>query len=211
MKTKIKNVSNETRKFSWVPRYGITLAPNEEIVIDGPLRLKRFIHKKAMQKDVDAGVVSVVTVYDDKEKAEDKTIEVAPIVEKKAPKVSTKKKDQAADKTIEVPRTEDDDLNIPGIQILGEDELDDEVYDEKGDLIKEENPVIIEGINTVIDPEEEEKEEKEEKAVEEKAEDTPYSDMTKKELNELLRDDKLSASVLKKTNKSKLIDMLISK
>ena len=154
MKTKIINPTKTGQHYSWIPRHGMGLGAGESIIISGQLQPKKRRQKIYMEADIKEGRVQLVLI-DGCDSPADKEIPVNK-PEKKAGGKKAEKAQEAvvkavkgtADATIEVPEVDTPDTVIPGVTAVDEDEKD-EIYDERGKLIEEEEPVIVSNIHDI--------------------------------------------------------------
>ncbi len=151
MKSIVKNNTDEVQSYVWIPKHGITLPPGGSIAIPGIVQAKLPRYRKLMQADLAAGRVVIITTDDTEELIEQKKVSTKKQAEpkkevpaKKAPVVS--EGDSLADMNITVPVVEDDDINIPGVTIVDEDEKDIILNERGEELPPDPEPVIVNNI-----------------------------------------------------------------
>lgn len=143
--TTIKNPTKERQHYSWAPKHGATLEPGESLEINGIIKTPRRRMRLAMTEDLNASRVIVVTGFNVEEtpaSQPEKVVSADKPVEKKDTKVEHKN-DLVTEITLPE-NDESDELNMPGVELVDEDEEEETYYDERGkEIEKEESPVIL--------------------------------------------------------------------
>ena len=175
--TTLTNNTKEARRYTWVPKHGVTLQPGESVTIKGTLQPKRPRFLKMMREDISAELISVVETFEVIEDAaapaalenSEPTKVETPTSENEEKEGSTKADDETVigdpdkqnvdvngDSTVvntTIPQDDDEDDEDPLFKsLLVNDDDDQETVDMAGNKIEEE-PVFDHRGNLLSDDE----------------------------------------------------------